>query len=537
MSKKAKQLLIILAAAQFIFTLDSTVMNVSISTLVKDLNTTVTQIQSAIAFYSLVMAAFMVAGAKIGDIIGRKKAFIIGMIIYGIGSFITSIAPNVQVLKFGWSLLEGLGAALAIPAMLSLIAGNYTVPKDRIKAYGTVAAMAGVAAGLGPIIGGFLTSYASWRYAFAAEVVIVIWILLRRGLIKDVKLEGPTAKLDVGGVILSVAGLGTMVQGILLASTYGLLVARQSYTSIGGILTLNAGQISPSIVFIGLGIALLLGFAAWEGNRSRQGKDMLVNLKLFQRPAVGGGTLTILSQQFVLGGMMYVMALYMQIELGKSAFQTGVVLLPLSLMLLVAASQGARLVPRFSPRGIIRMGYLLILVGVLIIAFRSLDSASDPTFLVSLAITGTGIGLVSSQLQNLVQSSVTKEQSSETSGLMSTFQNLGMSLGTAIAGVALTAILIGSSTQLIQENTVLTDSQKQQVTAAVNQKAAIVSDQQLEAALADAPPAAAQQIVEINATARNKALSYSFIVIAILGAFGLMATAQLPKAPLKPTND
>lgn len=536
MNKRAKQLLIVLAAAQFIFTLDSTVMNVSISTLVVDLNTTVSEIQSAIAFYSLVMAAFMVAGAKIGDIIGRKKAFIIGMIIYGIGSSITAVAPNVQVLKIGWSLLEGLGAALAIPAMLSLIAGNYTATKDRIKAYGTVAAMAGVAAGLGPIIGGFLTSYASWRYAFAAEVIIVIWILLRRGLIKDVKLDGPVAKLDIGGVILSVAGLGILVQGILLASTYGLLVARQTYTALGGLITLEPGQISPSILFILLGVLLIIGFAAWEGRRAKLGKDMLVNLKLFQRSAVSGGTMTILAQQFVLGGMMYVMALYLQIELGKSAFETGVVLLPLSLTLLLAASQGSKLVPRFTPRGVIRVGYLLILIGVLAIAFRSLDSSSDPTFIISLAIAGTGIGLVSSQLQNLVQSSVTKEQSSETSGLMATFQNLGMSLGTAIAGVALTAFLIGSSTQLIEQNTVLTSSQKQQVTSAINQKAAIVSDEQLTTALNEAPPEAAEQIVMINAEARNKSLSYSFIVIALLGAFGLMATAQLPeKAPKEVT--
>ena len=210
MSKKAKKLLILLAAAQFIFTLDSTVMNVSISTLVKDLNTTVGDIQSAIAFYSLVMAAFMVAGAKVGDIIGRKKAFIIGMCIYGAGSALTALAPNVQVLKFGWSFLEGMGAALAIPAMLSLIAGNFTKPDERLKAYGTVAAMAGIAAGLGPIIGGFLTTYATWRLAFAAEVLVVIWILVQQGLIRDVKLDGPKMKLDEVGVVLSVAGLGLL---------------------------------------------------------------------------------------------------------------------------------------------------------------------------------------------------------------------------------------------------------------------------------------------------------------------------------------
>ncbi len=531
MDKRARQLIVLLAAAQFIFTLDTTVMNVSISTLVKDLNTTVTQIQSAITFYSLVMAAFMVVGAKIGDIIGRKKAFIIGMIVYGIGSSITAMAPNVQVLKFGWSLLEGLGAALAIPAMMSLIAGNFTRSQDRLKAYGVVAAMAGIGAALGPIVGGFLTTYSSWRLAFAGEVIVVIYILLRQGLIKNVELDGPKVKLDYGGVVLSVAGLATLVQGILMASTYGLFEARQSFDFL--FFSLQPGQISPSLVFVGIGIVLLIAFAAWEASRARQGKDMLVNLKLLTRPAVGGGTLTIMSQQFVLGGMMYVLALYLQLQQGKTAFDTGVILLPLSICLLVAASLGARLVPRFEPRSIIRVGYGLIIVGVLAIALRSFNVEADPVFSLALAVAGTGIGLLSSQLQNLVQSSVTKEQSSETSGLMSTFQNLGMSLGTAIAGAALISLLIGTTTNLINQNTTLTDAQKSQYITAVNEKATIVNNQAIEEATSSLPSDTQQQVVSIYDEARAKALSYSFIAVALLGAFGLFATAQLPKGQPK----
>lgn len=527
MSKKAKKLLILLAAAQFIFTLDSTVMNVSISTLVQDLHTTVGDIQAAIAFYSLVMAAFMIAGAKIGDIIGRKRAFIVGMCIYGVGSSLTALAPNVQVLKFGWSFLEGIGAALAIPAMLSLIAGNFTKPDHRLKAYSTVAAMAGIAAGLGPIIGGFLTTYATWRLAFAGEVLVVIWILFQQGLIKDVKLEGKKMRLDKIGVILSVAGLGVMVQGILMAGTYGLLRARQDYVL--GSFTFTAGGISPAIVGIVVGICILIGFAVWEAHQFRKGKDQLINLDLFKIPAVSGGTLTILSQQFVLGGLMYVMALFLQIQQGMSAFQTGIVLLPLSLCLLLAASRGNVLAKRFDPRDIIRVGYLLILIGVLVIAARSRDIAADPVFPISLAVAGAGIGLIGSQLQNLVQSSVTKEQSGEASGLMSTFQNLGMSLGTAIAGVVLTGFLISVSTQLIGENTTLTGAQKQQYTSALQAQAQIVSDSALQSALDGESPETAQQVVQINAQARAQALTYSFVTIAVLGALGMAATTRLPR--------
>lgn len=527
MSQKAKKLLLLLAAAQFIFTLDSTVMNVSISTLVKDLNTTVSDIQSAIAFYSLVMAAFMVAGAKIGDIIGRKRAFIVGMCIYGVGSALTAVAPNVQVLKFGWSFLEGMGAALAIPAMLSLIAGNFTKPDERLKAYATVAAMAGIAAGLGPIIGGFLTTYASWRLAFAGEVLVVIWILVQQGLIRDVALSGPKIKLDKIGVLLSVVGLGVMVQGILMAGTYGLFRSRQSFSLAN--ITFDVGGISPAIVGIAAGIGILLLFAVWEGVRAKRGDDLLVNLDLFKLPAVSGGTLTILSQQFVLGGLMYVMALFLQIQQGMSAFQTGFVLLPLSLCLLLAAAKGGDLAKRYDPRDIIRVGYLLILAGVLTIAFRSRDVASDPTFPISLAVAGIGLGLISSQLQNLVQSSVTKEQSGEVSGLMSTFQNLGMSLGTAIAGVALTGFLIAISSQLINENTILTNTQKQQYESALQTQAQVVSDASLQNKLQDDDPAAAAEVVQINAEARAQALTYSFVTIATLGALGLAATVRLPR--------
>lgn len=527
MNKKARELLFLLAAAQFIFTLDSTVMNVSISTLVKDLNTTVGDIQSAIAFYSLVMAAFMVAGAKIGDIIGRKRAFIVGMCIYGVGSALTAIAPNVQVLKFGWSFLEGIGAALAIPAMLSLIAGNYTKPQDRLKAYGTVAAMAGVAAGLGPIIGGFLTTYATWRWAFAGEVLVVIWVLLRSGLIKDVSLDGPKLKLDKIGVVLSVLGLGVLVQGILLAGSYGLLRARQDFQFANFIL--EAGGVSPSIISIVAGAFILVGFISWEAYRLRSGKDALVDIKLFRKPAVSGGTMTVLAQQFVLGGLMYVLALFLQIQQGKSAFQTGFVLLPLSLCLLLAASKGDILSKKFDPRDVIRAGYVLILSGVMAIAFRSQDITSDPTFPLSLAVAGTGIGLISSQLQNLVQSSVTKEQSGETSGLMATFQNLGMSLGTAIAGVVLTGFLVVISSQLIAESSVLTSDQKQRYEISLQNQAQVVSDTALQDELEGKDPAVVEDVVNINAQARSQALSYSFVAIAVLGALGMAATTRLPR--------
>src|SRR6185312_39722 len=176
-AKGATIVLLTLAAGQFLMTLDSSVMNVSIATVAKDVGTTVTGIQGAITAYTLVMAALMITGAKVGALIGRKRAFAIGCVIYGCGSFTTSIAQSLPVLLFGWSFLEGVGAALILPAIVALVASNF--PEERRPAaYGLVAAAGASAIALGPLIGGAATTYASWRWVFVGEVVVVAGILL-----------------------------------------------------------------------------------------------------------------------------------------------------------------------------------------------------------------------------------------------------------------------------------------------------------------------------------------------------------------------
>jgi MFS family permease len=527
MKPAEKNTLFLLAAAQFILTLDTTVMNVSISTLVTDLNTTVSAIQSAITFYALVMAAFMIAGAKIGDIIGRKKAFIIGLMIYGVGSLITGLSVNVGMLKFGWSLLEGLGAALIIPAMLALISGNFQGTANRAKAFATIASMAAIGAAVGPIVGGFLTTYASWRIAFLAEVVVVLFILWRQRIIQDVVYEGEKPRFDYVGMFLCATGLATLVKGILLASDYGLIKARSSAQILG--IQFTQGKISPSISFIIIGAIVLALFAIVEGRRLKQNRPNLVDLRLLGRQTVRGGILTVLAMQFIIAALMYAASLYMQLELGYSAFHTGVALLPLSVAIIIVASSAGKLAARFSPRSIIMVGYAIMIIGMGLVGAKFVTDPTSTKFAVVVFFIGVGIGLVASQLSNLVLSSVAQNESSETSGLMSTFQNLGSSLGTAIAGATMVAILIGSSTKLVNESTSFTPSQKMQINAVVEQHAAIMSNQALEAQLSDIPASSAQQIVDINSQARQKALSYTFIVIALLGVMGLFATATLPK--------
>ena len=527
MKKVEKQILILLAMAQLILTLDTTVMNVSISTLVKDLNTTISGVQSAITFYTLVMAAFMIAGAKIGDIIGRKKAFIIGLCIYGTGSAITAIAPNITVLKIGWSLLEGLGAALIIPAMISLIASNFESGQKRVKAYGTVAAMGAVGAGIGPLIGGFLTTYASWRYAFAAEVIVVAYILIRRGIIKDSVLDKIKPKLDWLGVGLLAAGMVFVVQGILFASTYGLITARQDFV-VNGVVLISAGELSPTVWFVAIGLVVLAIFVGWERLREKNKKYPLIHLSLFKNSVVNSGNGSIFATQFLLGGTMYALALFLQMQLGYDAMMTGVTMLPLSLMILVLASRGSVMATKFAPRRIVQSGFVLVIIGTFWLGVKASSTQSGWDLVPSLAFIGSGLGIIFSQLQNLVQSAVTTKDSAEASGLFATFQNLGMSFGTAISGVLIVGTLLITSTNAINQNTTLNDSQKQQLQSAYASQAQIASDQQIVEATANQPQEVSDAVVSINNQARQKSLSATFILLAIISTAGLISTIKLP---------
>src|SRR5438067_381051 len=271
--------LLTLAAGQFLMTLDTSVMNVSIATVANDVGTTVTGIQGAITAYTLVMAALMITGAKIGAMIGRKRAFAIGCVIYGCGSLTTSLAPNLPVLLFGWSFLEGVGAALILPAIVALVAGNFPVAR-RPAAYGMVAAAGAIAVAIGPLIGGFCTTYFSWRWVFAGEVVIVLAILVLARRIEDAPPE-TRPHLDLVGAALSATGLAVLVFGILRSSAWGWIQPKADGPSWGGI--------SPTLWLILIGLAVIWVFFRWEARREAQGKEPLVRPAMLRNQQLGGG--------------------------------------------------------------------------------------------------------------------------------------------------------------------------------------------------------------------------------------------------------
>ncbi len=530
--KSLSRVLLVLVCAQFIIVLDTTFMNVSISKLVVDLHTTVTGVQAAITMYALTMAALMIPGAKFGDIVGRKRAFMTGLLIYGLGTTITSLSGSLMVFIIGWSLLEGIGAALMLPAMMSLIAYNFPPGAARTRAYSAFAATAGAAAAIGPIIGGLFTTYLSWRLAFVSELLVVLFILSQRQLIKEQALKGEKPKFDWLGFGLSSLGLVTIVEGIILASSYGIVKARRDFNFAG--LTLSAGGISPTIILVIIGAVILGIFVAIESRRLKRKKSTLLDVTLLKKRIITAGSITQMTQALVLTAVIFALSLYVQMELNYSAIKSGLTLLPLSIgVLVMSAIAGRRLSSRFSPKTVMLAGFVLIIFGDFILGLIARNATSGSDFLIGLFVMGVGVGSVVSQNQNMMISDVPAEKTNETSGFVNTFQNVGSSLGTSIAGAVILAVFISVATTTVNSSSAFSASQKDTLNQAIVSKAQIVSNQQLTSATSHLPPSLQAEIIQINAKARQRALTVVYYAIGIVGLIGVGAIVILPKsAPL-----
>jgi len=522
--------LVILAAAQFVMVLDSSVMNVSISQIVADLNTTVTGVQLAITAYTLVMAAFMLVGAKLGDIWGRDRAFGIGLAVYGLGSLTTALSPNLPVLLLGWSLIEGLGAVLVIPAIASLIAANYE-GKDRAFAYGIIGGIAGAAIAVGPVIGGWVTTYYSWRYVFVGEFVVVIVVLLVRKRMEAAPRPDHPPRLDLVGAALSASGLGLIVFGILQSSKWGWMTPIDAPTIGGKEITPLGFSLVPFLI-VG-GICLLWSFGVWEERRERLGLDTLLERALLSIESLRAGLASLMSQQLVLMGTFFVLPVYLQVVLGLDAFETGKRLLPMSVTMLAAALAGPKLVTRIAPRTIVRVGLAAMVIAALVMVGTIDVTLNETGFKLSLALFGIGAGLMMSQLGNVIMSSAPPGKTNEAGGLQGTAQNLGASLGTALIGsVLLAGLLTGFNTRVLN-NPAYSSSTKTQITAATEQGIEIVTTEQVHTAAVNAglSPSEADAVTSDYADAELEALKKAMFAVAMLALISIMFTRRLPSRP------
>jgi EmrB/QacA subfamily drug resistance transporter len=511
--KKSFAVLAVLSAAMFVYVVDTTLMNVSISALVEDLNTTVPDVQAAITLYTLTMAAFMLTGGKLGDIWGSKRAFRIGLIIYGIGTTITAIAPTIGFVMIGWSIMEGLGSALIVPAINTLVRANFKGSK-RASAYGILFGVAAAGAAFGPLIGGWVTTNASWRYAFAGEALIVLAVLLSSGLLVDAPKVIPKPKLDVVGVVLSVAGMGMFVFGVLE--------------------TTSRGWSDPVVVFLLVGgLAVLAVFAWWVRRKETNGEPALVHPSIFKHRGIRYGLPVLSTQLFAQAGILFLIPVFTQSILGFDAFQTGLTLLPLSIGVLATSILTPPLGRKIYPKYIIQVGLVLLFIGGWVLA-KSLDGATEGTDMaLGLLLAGIAIGLIAGQLPNLILSSVEQNEASEASGLQGTFQNLGMALGTAVVGTVILTVALGSIANQVEDSTVLPQETKSEVATALERPLTEADSSALEEIVEGLPPDEQAEILEIADTASLRGFQGAIVVGGFVALLGGLLAFKLPKVKLE----
>src|SRR5580765_8191245 len=458
-----KLVAILLAMAMFVLVVDTSLMNVSISAVVHDLDTTASGVQSAIALEALVSAAFILIGSKIGDLFGRKRAYILGLLGYAIGALSMTLSQSLVPIIIFWAIVGGLGASLLLPAMQSLIHGNFQGPMQR-QAYALVGAAAAIAAAVGPLLGGFITTYLSWRVAFGGEVVIIAIVLLGSRRVHDVPYTGSRV-IDYVGAVLSAVGMSGVVLGIL--------VWQEGGEAVGAL--------------IAIGVAALATLAWWLRKRKREGKPALLDAGLFEskyfRLGISGQTL----QQISLGGLMIALPIFLQMVLEYNALEAGLTLAPLSLSMFAIALLAGRKAGKRSPSKIIRAGFFLLLVGVAVLIPVVPRAHSGWWMVVPLLIAGCGLGLLVSQLNNYTLSPIEEERVSEAAGVNSAAGSFGLSFGLAVAGGLMLAVLSLGFTRMVDNSTVIPAAQQDRIATTLEDNAELMSNTHLEELLAGQP--------------------------------------------------
>ena len=505
--------MVLLAMAMFVLVVDTSLMNVSISAVVRDLDTTASGVQSAIALEALVSAAFILINSKVGDLIGRKRAYVLGLLAYAIGALAMTLAQSLAAIVVFWALIGGLGASLLLPAMQSLIHGNFAGPAQK-QAYAMVGAAAAIAAAVGPLLGGFVTTFLSWRVGFGLEVVIIIVVLTQIRLIRDVPYTG-SRKIDLVGAGLSVVGMGGVVLGILVWQEGGQYV----------------------LLLLVVGAVALAGLAFWLIRRQRAQRVTLLDPGLFRHPNFTAGISSQMLQQITLGGAMIALPLFLQMTLEYNAMQAGLSLAPLSLTMFAAAMVAGRRAGRRRPAAIIRIGFLLASIGMAAIIPLVPRVDSGWWLVIPLIVTGAGLGLLVSQLNNYTLAPVADERISEAAGVNSAAGSFGLSFGLAMAGGLMLAALSFSFNHLTEQSTVIPAGEKQQIAATLETDAEVMSNTELDQRITGQPPAVEQAVLAINAEARSRSLQVALLVPLLAGAAGLANSFRMIRLPdLKPSS-
>lgn len=520
--------LFVMGLAVIIIVLDTTLLNVSLGTIVRELRTSIQSLQWVITAYALTLAALTITGGRFGDLFGRKRMFMAGATIFAIGSFIASISHNVGTLVIGESIVEGVGAALMMPATASLLVTTYR-GRERALALGVWGGMAAAGSAIGPVVGGYLTSHYSWRWGFRINVFVAAILLIGSILIKEARDKEEAPTIDWLGVLLSASGLVSFVFAIIESSTYGWWKATMPFSVAG--YTFALGHLSIVPVALTIGIALLAAFFLWEQRLVRLGKTPLVSMKIFANKQFSSGALLTAIMSIGQVGLIFGLPVFLQGVKGLDALHTGYALLPMSVGLFIMAPLGGYLAKHFKPKHIVQVG-LLINVLALLALRQVLSVTAGPSALVlPLLVYGMGMGLAFSQLTNITLSAVSPHESGEASGVNNTLRQVGQSLGTALIGTVLIASITHGMVSGVQSSTTIATANKPSLTQTVQQQSSAIefgvpiSSQRLSTS-------EVKDLKRISNSSTVRANKEALLYTAVFTALAFLLASQLPNVQL-----
>ncbi len=523
--------LVVLSLALAIIIIDTTVLNVALGTIIREFKTTIQNIQWVITAYSLTLAALTITGGRLGDIFGRKKMFMLGAVIFAVGSFITSISHSVPTMIWGEAIIEGIGAALMMPATASLLVSIFS-GKQRAIAFGVWGGIAGASSAIGPILGGWLTTNYSWRWAFRINIFVVIALLIGAALIlKEYRDTEEKPKLDFGGVILSALGLLGLVFGFIEASEFGWWKAKETFTAFGH--ALNFGGLSIAPVAMLFGVVFLILFFLWESYVQKNGNTPLVSLKLFQNRQFSSSSLTTMILTLGMAGLIFSLPVFLQSVRNLDALHTGLTLLPLSLTVLVAAPLAASVGHKVSPKYIIMVGMLLNVVSYLVMRMTISIDATTWSIAPGLILFGLGMALVMSQINNMALSSVSVQEAGEASGVLNTLRQVGSTLGSAIIGSILLTAISANLVSGVNSSTIIPDVAKPQIAEAISSQTSNVEFEGGAELSEQLPPTVQQEILRIGHQATVDANKRAMLFGALFGFLGFLSSFFLPKTKIQ----
>lgn len=493
---------IIACMAIFIIVLDSSAMDVAITSLVGELNTSLSVIQAIMTLCALIVTSFMLLSSKLQDIVGRKKIFLLGLIIYGIGNSIAVLSINADMLLIGWAIFEGVGAALMIPATTTLIGSSYK-GKDKITAYGIWGGSGAVGAAIAPLVSGIFTTYLTWRLVFGIELIFVVFMLIIRKHLNESKPSLKWKDLDVMGAGLSIVSLLLIVLGILQFTSPDLW--------------------ANVAVLIGSGFILFIIFLLWQRRRINHGLEPLTDISLLKNRIFVLGSINDILQQIPLAGFLFIMPVFLQQVTKLNAFNTGLTLLPASIVIIMVSYLGTRLASKIETKYILMIGFLISALGTYLLGGVSNLNAQMGDIIPCIIVFGVGLGLLLSQLANLTVSAASEDQETDASGLFNSFDNLGYSIGTALLGVLLLLGTYGGLTAGIEESGLTGNMTNQEIQDALYEHV-----EKMQTGTPDIPPELVPQSTKIINTAIISSMKQAFTVLTLILLLGFIISIFIP---------